>query len=137
MNNKSNPIYSTKVKQSQRMAFLPKHTGRNFLRFESLIYSTMSSVCAEYNGGYWDFFDLSNGGFYMAMDLHPKISIFVDGNGYDGRMSSDAAGIVATLFALNRLIWVTESDELCSKYELLLDYAEQHKESGKIFAAID
>ncbi|QBR83759.1 hypothetical protein E3983_04950 [Legionella israelensis] len=52
-------------------------------------------------------------------------------------MSSDVAGIVATLFALNRLIWITESDDLCSKYEQLLDYAEQHKESGKIFAAID
>ena len=42
-----------------------------------------------------------------------------------------------TTYALNQLIWISESEVLTDKYYFLLDFAEQHPESSQIFAAID
>jgi hypothetical protein len=47
---------------------------------------------------------LSDGGFYMAPDLADRLEE-VDGNGFRGELSADAAGIVATPFALGQLGW--------------------------------
>jgi hypothetical protein len=43
-----------------------------------------------------DYYELSNGGFYMAPCLDKKLTMFVEGNGYEGILSADAAGIVAS-----------------------------------------
>jgi hypothetical protein len=36
------------------------------LHLEPLVYATADSLSADYTGGYWNFYALSNGGFYMA-----------------------------------------------------------------------
>jgi len=33
---------------------------------ENLVYLWMKKLCDEYNGGYWTYYKLSNGGYYMA-----------------------------------------------------------------------
>jgi hypothetical protein len=57
--------------------------------------------------------------------------------GYDGRMSGDAAGIVACLFAFSHLSFQIPNDMLSRHYLQLLDFAVAHREASAIFAATD
>lgn len=130
-------IQSTLVSNKLRGSFLPKHLGNNYLRFESMIYQMMDHFCKNYSGGYWEFYELSNNGFYMAPQSGEPYNLFIEGNGYEDIVSNDAAGIIVTSYVLNKLVWMTESELLVDKYYFLLDFAGQHPESGQIFAAID
>lgn len=134
-------IQASLVPEHQRMDFLPRHFGRRHLLVgEAHVYGWMDRLCTTQRGGYWEFYELSNGGFYLAPrplpEQAPHLHLRVDGNGFDGDMSVDAAGIVATLFALNYMMFGGASD-LTQAYEQLLDYAAQHPESALIDAAID
>lgn len=119
------------------MGFLPRHFGPRFLTGEAAVYVAMQRLCPDYDGGFWDFLDLTNGGFYMRLRVDDDLRIAVpDGNGFDGVLSADAAGIVATLFALNHLAW-QGAPAMVQAYDRLRAYAEQHPECGSILAAID
>ena len=87
----------------------------------------------DYNGGYWHFYTLTNGGFYLALASDKPVHISVEGNGFDGEMSADAAGIMATLFALGQLageVQGTDSgDVLIDRYYFLRDFALDHAEA--------
>jgi len=66
-------------------------------------------------------------------------------NGFDGEVSAEAAGIIATLYALNALIWElyirnphhTGRELLQQKYDDLRNFAGQHAEAAEIYRAID
>jgi hypothetical protein len=130
------------VAKNNRLAFLPLCFGKRFmLTGESLVYSWLSSLCQEYSGAYWDFYLLSNGGFYMAPRFSKKLHVVVQGNGFRGALSADATGIVATLFALGTLSSQCVGDMACEMlldhYYALLGFATKHAESKLILAAID
>ena len=95
----------------------------------------------DYSGSYWHFYTLTNGGFYLAPTSDKLMHISVEGNRFDGEMSADAAGIVATLFALGQLageVQGTDSgDVLIDRYYFLRDFALDHAEARLIFKAID
>ncbi|WP_454783512.1 antirestriction protein [Legionella sp. WA2022007384] len=130
-------ITSKLVCDKQRLSFLPKHFGTMMIRAEQAIYNTLKVMCPTYEGGYWHFYELSNRGFYLAPDMDEPLPIYVEGNGYDGEVSADAAGIITTLCVLNQLCWKTKSDKTIQQYYLLRDYIEYHKEAADIYAAID
>jgi len=61
-------------------------------------------------------------------------------NYFDGELSSDAAGIIATMFALSKLFSIEnidETDRFVELYLKLQEYAQQHDEKNLIFEAID
>lgn len=129
------------VPDGERMNFLPKHFGRDCLVGESAIYSVMREICRTYNGGFWDFIELSNGGFYMrlcASDRSPEsLAVSIPyGNDFACEMSYDAASIVATLHALSRLSF-DYLPRAADQFHLLRDFASHHEERRKIFMAID
>ncbi|HFD2256033.1 TPA: antirestriction protein, partial [Legionella pneumophila] len=128
-------ITSKLVSDQQRLSFLPKHFGTMMIRAEQAIYNTLKVMCSSYEGGYWRFYELSNRGFYLAPDMDEPLPIYVEGNGYDGEVSADAAGIITTLCVLNQLCWKTKSDKTIQQYYLLRDYIEYHKEAADIYAA--
>lgn len=130
-------ITATIVPDERRMEILPRYFGKHMIRAEVAVYTAMSSLCPTYHGGFWDYVELSNGAFYMAPRLGDPLPITCDGNGYDGQMSSDAAGIVATLFALNAMAWSTEEAHFTDLYHELLAFVPSHPEAREIFAAID
>lgn len=130
-------IVATCVDDKDRIGFLPAMTkGRN-LEFEFGAYDRMRDFCRDYAGGFWEFYSLSNGGFYIAPDDGRRYHILVPSNGYEGELSSDAAGIVMSLFSLNRMLWCAPTEHLNAKYYELYDFAAQHPESQQIFGAID
>ena len=126
------------VEEAARMDFLPTFFGRRLMMHgEAQVYAWMRKLSADYKGGFWQFYNLSNGGFYMVPTGLDKLHIVCEGNFFAGDLSADAAGIVATLFALCYLANGSENDAIIERYHLLIEYAGQHEEAGKIFGAID
>ena len=82
------------VTGEERLRTLPKHFGPRQLTVEHAVFTWMRELATEYRGGVWQFYELSNGGFYMAPQVEP-LHLRVEGNGFDGQMSADAAGITA------------------------------------------
>ena len=132
-------IETTLVPEDKRNDFLPGKLPAAFVAFEAFLFSAMSAQAPEYRGGYWDMYDLSNGSFYMAPTSRPEgFDIRVETNGYSGHMSQDAAGITASLVALNRLCWAAPADEEINDYYYQLrDFACDHAEAVAILGAID
>lgn len=143
----------------QRLAFIPQlfYTPKgdqlvaNFLHAHS-----------NYDGGLWRYFEVPRGicgqiasGTEIAITrptgyLVPPEGMYhlqIPGNYFDEEVSADAAGIIATLFALNRLSWeVSEMeslDHVCQglvdRQYALKDYVSiiNHPESRQIFWAFD
>lgn len=130
-------VIATLVPESRRMQILPTYLGREFVRGEMLVYSHLSAMCPEYLGGVWDFFELSNGSFYMAPAYRQPFDLHVDGNGFAGRVSADAAGLIACLFAFNQLTWTAHDDRYIDLYYRLREFALGHAEAATILRAID
>ena len=127
---------ATKVPEAYRLAFLPRHFGRLFMQVESSIYGHMRGLCPGYTGGFWEFFELSNGGCYMA----PAGEAFEiqAPNGHSGTVSGDAAGIIATLYALSHLAFrFEEVTVLSDRFHQLREFALGHREAAAILEAID
>jgi hypothetical protein len=119
------------------MMALPRHFGQRLLIFEGAVYDFMRRFAPSYHGGYWEFFELSNGGFYMACEGGP-FGFSVDTNGYEGEMSADAAGVTVCLYALSHLSFTYADDDVfATHFHLLHDFAAEHAEASAIFAAID
>jgi hypothetical protein len=121
-------ITASIVPAEQRMDFLPKHFGaRAMIKFEMSVYDWMGSLCPTYRGGFWNYVELSNGGAFMypagvdAFEVHGRRQRL------HGTVSAEVAGIIATAFALNGMLW-RGWDSLNEKYELLLEFIGEHPE---------
>jgi hypothetical protein len=135
--NETRKVQATLIADEARLDALPRHFGRYFTVTENAIYGFMREFAADYRGAYYQFFDLSNGGFYAAPDL-PPLELSINSNGFGGRMSADAAGITVCLFAYSHLSFRYQQAEVFGRqFHALRDYAADHAEAGKIFAAID
>jgi hypothetical protein len=114
--------------------------GLNFpMRLEPTVFSFADHMAENYSGGYWDFYTLSNGGFYMSPRHDEPFNVSCD-NCHEGRLSSDALGIVVCLYAYSHLSFSGRNgfDEVCAEhYHLLREFASAHDESQGIFSAID
>ena len=130
------PIEAQQVPDDTRIHTLPRHFGQHMLIVEDAVYCWMRRLASEYSGGYWHFYELSNGGFYVAPDCEPLL-LRVEGNGYEGFMSSAAAGITACLFSFSHLSFRIADEVISAHYHLLRDFAVEHQEAGAILAAID
>ena len=121
-----------------------KHTaalfGLNFpLHLEPLVYAITDNIAEEYNGGYWEFYELSNGGFYMAPHSDTTFNVSCE-NGFEGQLSGDALGITVCLYAYSNLSFSGKGgfDETCARqYHWLREYMLDHPEAGAILGAID
>ena len=114
--------------------------GLNFpMKLEPLIFNLTDHIADNYSGGYWDFYTLSNGGFYMSPCSDDHFNVSCE-NGFEGRLSGDALGIVVCLYAYSHLSFSGRNgfDEVCAEhYHLLREFASAHGESLGIFSAID
>ena len=114
--------------------------GLNFpMRLEPAVYGLTENLSEDYHGGYWDFWELSNGGFYMSSSSHNTFKVSCM-NDYVGEMSADALGITSCLYAYSHLSFGQESqftDSCAQHYHWLREYALDHDESRAIMSAID
>ncbi|MDR6449637.1 hypothetical protein J2794_005775 [Paraburkholderia terricola] len=130
-------ITSSVVPDELRLNVLPRYLGRHFLQGEVLVYDWAARLCHTYDGGFWNFFTLSNGGFYMAPANLGRVHVRWHLNGYNDTMGADAFGIVVTLFALCHLAEKTRDDAIINRYHELRTFATQHVEAANILRVID
>lgn len=127
------------VAEQERINFTAKLFGLNFpMRLEPTIFNIAGNLAAEYDGGYWEFYKLSNGGFCMAPAQEAQFSVSAQ-NGYEGSMSADALGITTCLYAFSHLSFGDGAfAETCAEqYHMLREFALDHAEAGSIMQAID
>lgn len=132
-------ITSELVAEQERINFTAKLFGVNFpMRLEPAIFNIAGNLAESYDGGYWKFYKLSNGGFYMAPATDKQFSVSCE-NGMEGHMSGDALGVTVCLYALSYLSFGEDAfAETCAEhFHLLREFALDHAEAGSIMRAID
>lgn len=135
----TNIITAKIVTESKRMDTADRHFGIRFpLTVEPMIFQFATQLAPAYSGGYWNFYRISNGGFYMAPKLDESFEVTAD-NGFNGTMSAEAFGITACLYSYSNLSFGEgRFAETCTDhYHWLYAYAMSHPEAGAIRAAID
>ncbi len=133
-------IHKRELTEDERVNYPAYHFGDYFpFRIEPTIFSMADCLSEDYNGGYWKFYELTNGAFYMAPDEDEPFRVSAK-NGYSGTMSADAFGITVCLYAYSHLSFTDDeelADEVTEQYHLLREYMLEHPEVGAILAAID
>ncbi len=128
------------VPENQRIAITKKLFGDHFPTIlEPLIYNFTDKMAEDYRGGYWDFYTLNNGGFYMAPDPDRMFHVTCE-NLFEGELSGDALGITVCLYAYSHLSFagVPELADACNEqHHLLRDCVFEHAEVRGILAATD
>ena len=51
---------------TERLQCLPDVAGPEHVVLEHTVYDMLSMMSEDYGGGFWEYFRLSNGGFYLA-----------------------------------------------------------------------
>ena len=99
-----NTSLATVVLEEHRPDYLPKlFSARWLLRGENAVYDFMRALSADYGGGFWTFLERDGQALDMAPDTDKRFRISWHGNGYEGEVSADAAGIIACLFTFSHL----------------------------------
>ena len=140
INHDQQSVVATLVPEEERLNFLPRHFGQHLLTVENDIYSQFRNLCPTYTGGYWHFYDLSNGGCYLTPS-QASYSLIHAGNYFDATVSGDAAGIIVSLFTFSQLSFTFEEypfgARIANYFHWLREFAAGHPESHLIFRAID
>lgn len=133
-------IFSELLGEQQRGAHRAKLFGIEFpLYIEPLVFDTAGDLSTDYSGGFWQFYALSNGGFYMAPCSGAPLHVVCD-NGYVGELSADAFGVTACLYVYSQLSFTAKGEfaQTCAEhYHQLREYMFEHAEVKAILAAID
>ena len=127
------------VPEDQRMAITERYFGLHFpLQFEPVVYGITERMAESYRGAYWDFYTLSNGGFYMAPASDTTFHVTCD-NMFEGDLSADALGITACLYAYSHLSFSGDAfaHNYADHYHRLREYMFEHPEVKSILQATD
>ena len=133
------PQSATIVPEASRPEFLPTLFGRSLLIVaENAVYSLMERLSPlDYGGGFWDFFEHGGMPLFLAPQSKSRFRITGEITGFQGEVSAEAAGIIATLFAFSHLSFQYQSEHLSEGYGRLYAYSADHPEAAEIFQAID
>ena len=137
--NNLDSVSSHCVPDADRLTFTAELFGINFpMRLEPAVFDMAGRLAPEYNGGYWQFYGLSNGGFYMAPQSDTVFEVSCE-NSFEGQLSADALGIAACLYVYSHLSFGQGAfAETCARqYHWLRDFMLGHAEVSAILGAID
>jgi hypothetical protein len=110
------------------------------MHVEPTIFTFARRLSPDYTGGLWEFYALSNGGFYMSPQGRSEFRVQCE-NGFESELSACAFGMTACLYAYSQLSFRDAGEEcarVCAvQYHLLREHALDHREARSILAAID
>ena len=135
------PIHKFECPMHQRMGFLPKYLGRAHVQFQSHVYVFAHQLIKGYDGGYWEFYHLTNGGFLMEWDNSNNITINSP-NGSCAEVDTETASIVLNLMVLSELSFsllvdADTLDKVVHCFHALREFALNHPNSATILKLID
>ena len=134
-----NAVSSSLIPEPHRVKVTSDLFGLDFpLRLEPYIFGLARQLSTDYHGGYWEFYRLSNRGFYMTPERDQAFWVISE-NGFSGQLSPEAFGIVVCLYAYSGLSFGEDPlAEACTEqYHLLREFAIDHNEARSIVAATD
>jgi hypothetical protein len=132
-------ITQHRIDDSAKARHARKLFGVRFLWIESFVFDSASSFSSAYGEGSWDYFTLSNGGFYMA-PVDDKTFFVQCANGFDGEATAQAFGIISCLNAYAFLVLSSDQSfgqQCADHWHLLREFALEHVQVKSILAAID
>lgn len=130
------------VQENKRLNFLPS-ISNEYIKFEGMIYHYMEVHATNYDSGYWEFVELSNGGKFLYPTNDKPFRLINSMNHFDDELSPEAAGICITILLLSDMCmaWYQKGSELSAWYNDLFlklnQYALQHNEASKIQSFLD
>lgn len=131
---------ATLIPESARLRHTARLFGSHFpLRLEPTVYVLASQLSPDYRGGYWHFYGLDDGAFFMAPGSETPFHVSSP-NGFAGKLSPEAFGITVCLFAYSNLCFGGDADftAVCAEhFHGLRRSALDHPEARAILAAID
>lgn len=127
------------ISDSLRLKALPYFFRQGMMLVEPTVFDLMGKHCKTYSGAYWDFYKLSNGGFFMAPSGQETYALSNADNYADVELSAEAAGIAIALLAYSRLSFTSSSAShtFSSQYHWVREFARNHPESTQIFRFTD
>ena len=131
-------VHKIELNEEERLKYTASHFGDDFpFRIEPFVFDVARSISEDYTGGFWNMFELDNGGFYMAPAEDNPFHVSCM-NGYVGKLSADAFGITVCLYAYSNLSFSEDMADVCAEhFHLLREYMLEHAEVRKILSAID
>lgn len=129
----------TTVPGSERMDTVDRIFGVRYVTlFEPTVFNMAGMLASEYDGAYWQFYTLGNGGFFMAPNEDTIFNISCP-NGFEGKLSGNALGLAACMYTYSNLSFGADAfADLCAtQYHLLREYMFEHPEVKSILGAID
>jgi hypothetical protein len=131
-------VTNTLVPDDERVGALRDLFGILHFLFEPRVYDWMGYLSADYRGGYWHYYRLSNGGFYMAPADEKSFHIVNPCNGFGGDLSADGAGIAVCCFVLSNLCFEYQTNSVfADRFLQLRAYIFRHAEGADILRLID
>ena len=135
------PISKTQCAIGQRLYFLPHYLGRAHAEFQNRLFYLAKQLLEPYDGGYWEFYHLSNGGFVMALDDDDAITVNSP-NGSSAEVNAETASIVVCLMTLSDLSFTLQADsdalhKVVTSFHALREFAWEHPSSNTILKLID
>lgn len=120
----------------ERLLCLPMIAGSRCVVLEHTIYDMLRTMSEDYDGGYWNYYLLSNNGFYMAPNTVKSFAMACE-NGFRGEVSANTAGIIACAMAYSHLSFLESGARFAEAYYQLSDFIYQQPDAGVIRAALD
>ncbi len=131
-------LESYAVENTDRPKTLASHFGNQCLVFENKVYNWTTILSKDYTGGYWEFYNLSNGGFYMAPKTDKTFYIINPMNGFTGHMGYEAVGISVCCLVFSDLSFDFQINPVwADRFYQLRAFAMQHTEAISITRLID
>ena len=128
------------VPAKERIDALPSFFPQCYLEFELMAFDVARTISETYerSSGYWEFYRLSNGGFFMAPKCDGEFQVVIPfGNGFQGSMSAEAFGVTVTLYAYCFIAEKFPEANMGDHYSRLYEYMSDHKDAALIWQAID
>ena len=122
---------------TERLHCLPEVAGREHVILEHTVYDMLSMMSEDYDCGFWEYFRLSNGGFYMAPNTTKSFRLLGPDNGFKGEVCANTAGIIASTMAYSHLSFRHRGECFARAYERLSCFIFQQSDANTIRAALD
>ena len=130
-------ITTTEVPAGERFSYLLRRFDRYHTTVELFLRSFAVELCPDFKGAQWRYFETSTGTVYMVPSGYDSLLVSIDQNRFEARVSAEVAGLIVSIFVLQRLCDVSRNTEHMHMLVLLRNHALTHAQATTVFRAID
>lgn len=131
------------ISENARMNFMLAAFRGAFFSADHFIQSFLNRYAKDYQGGYWEYLQASNGAFFMEAPQPLWLSL---PNYFEGECSAREVGIIVCLYAYSYFCGLAYeegkaelNETMANRYHLLREYVNtlENESQNRIYRAID